>query len=503
MKTQAIVIELLEDTVISATSATVGAHHSLDYIPGATLLGAAAARLYGQLGSASFEVFHGNAARFSDGLPWVSDRVAWPVPLCWHERKFNPARNKEKVDGALLVNLATEKRPAQQQIKQLREAHVDVTSGAWVQPTLRMRMKTALENGSAKEGALFGYEALPAGSRFLATVSARDEQLLEQLLGVFDQGLLIGRSRSAEYGRARVSRQDAPAPPQTVHSSSGEHHFLYLASDLCLLNKNGQPCLAPQGEALGLGGAALVPEKSFLRTRRYAPWNAYRGHHDMERQVIARGSVLALKGDIAPESLDAIARDGLGLYRNQGLGHVMVNPDFVVKPEEVIGSQGLPAVRQTASQAPDSPLIRLLVARAGKGQEKSTIARQAESFARQIRKTLEDARLGGGVLDSEDFGPSASQWNKFRDLYQKDFTTDEALLHAIFGADTGIARADHSNWKEPIWVGSEQIKIADWFQHALVEKRSQNPIKNAKDQTNALRQLVIETAILMAKEEAR
>jgi len=502
VKQQSIIIELLEDTVISATSATAGAHHSLDYIPGATLLGAAAARLYGQLGSAAFEVFHGNAARFSDGLPLAGDHPAWPVPLSWHEKKFEPARADGTIDGEQLVNLASGERPEGDQIKQLREAHVDIATGTWIKPTLRLRMKTALENGSAKESALFGYEAIPAGSRFLATIAARDEQLLGQLTEVFSHGILIGRSRSTEYGRASVSLVDPPALPQSVPSPIDGLTFLYLASDLCLLDRNGQPCLAPEGEDLGIEGAKLVPEKSFLRTRSYAPWNAYRRHHDMERQVIARGSVLALSGGIDPAALKAIAREGLGLYRNQGLGRVLVNPGFVVDPNAAIGKGGLATPVEDVPRTPDSPLIRLLIERADMGNEKTRIVQQAEEFSERIRKVLDQARLAGGILDSEEFGPSKSQWKKFRDLRQKHHGSIDKLLTEIFGSN-GIARPDHQNWGTKIWVGSEQLKIADWFRRELEREAERDPIKSASNRTEALRRLVIETAILMAKEETR
>lgn len=520
MNQQSIIIELLEDTVISATSATAGAHHSLDYIPGATLLGAAAARLYGQLGSEAFGVFHGNAARFSDGLPLVADRPAWPVPLSWHEEKFNPARADSKVDGAQLINLATDQRPEGSQLKQLREAHVDIATGAWIKLALRLRMKTALQEGSAKEGALFGYEAIPAGSRFLATISARDEALLEQLMDVFQQGILIGRSRSAEYGRASVTLENPPALPETVDSPSSDLNFLYLASDLCLLNRNGQPCLAPEGEDLGIEGAKLVPENSFLRTRSYAPWNAYRRHHDMERQVIARGSVLALDGDIDPAALQAIARDGLGLYRNQGLGRVLVNPSFVVNPQDVVGNEDVKETAPEKPERPSTPLIELLDERAGSSTVKAGIAQQAEKFSKEIRKVLKEARLAGGILDSEDFGPSASQWSKFCDLRNMKCKGKNELMLAIFGPEEkpdekkpdkkprsdeiGIARPDHQNWKEKIWVGSEQLTIADWFRRELEKEARTDLIDKARNPTRALRELVIETAILMSKkEEAR
>ena len=505
MKEQTIVIELQEDTVISATSATAGAHASLDYIPGATLLGAAAARLYRQLGSQAFEVFHGNAARFSDALPLIDDRPAWPVPLCWHEQKFSPARVDGRVVGKEVVNLAIGKRPERTQIKQLRDAHVDLATGRWVKPTLRLRMKTALEQGSAKESHLFGYEALPAGCRFVATIAARDNQLLDQLINVFSDGILIGRSRSAEYGRASVDIRDIPI--STTRSDSGKFSFLYLASDLCLLDDHGQPCLSPEGRQLGLDRLALVPEKSFLRTRDYAPWNAYRRAHDMERQVIVRGSVLALAGTISEADVTRLEREGLGLYRNQGLGQVRINPAFVVDPGAAIQS------RETASDFnrssppnPGSPLISLLQKRAGRRKDDARIAKLAERFRDQVRKVLDDAAMVGGVLDSESFGPSAAQWNKFRELQRLKIENKHDLLLAIFGRDramhekrrddeTGIARPDHTNWKEPIWIGSEQMLVAEWFRRTITMKAESGDLS-----IETLRQLIVETAILMARE---
>ena len=49
MKQRSLNIELIDDCVFSAHAATQGGHESLDRIPGATLLGVAASRLYAQL----------------------------------------------------------------------------------------------------------------------------------------------------------------------------------------------------------------------------------------------------------------------------------------------------------------------------------------------------------------------------------------------------------------------------------------------------------------------
>jgi len=503
MNTQFIEIELLEDTVISATSATSGAHHSLDYIPGAALWGATASRLYATLGEQAFEIFHADRSHFSDGLPLVHDRVAWPVPLSWHEAKFEPARFDSYLDGESVWNMAVDSRPESEQLKQLRDAHVDMATGRWVKPRMRLRMKTALANGTAAEGQLFGYEALPSGSRFLASVSVADAELLERVVSVLEEGILIGRSRSAEYGRARIRRVDPP--PQVSAASPADFTTVYLASDLCLLDEHAQPCLQPNGSMLGLGELPLDPTRSFVRTRRYAPWNAYRRGHDMERQVITRGSVLAFEGRADADAIERLTRNGAGLYRNQGLGRLLVDPWFVAGPVGAFESAGVTdAGRPSRSEPPpDTPLVRLLRARAGTRDVEIQLVRHAEKLKENLIAQLRQARRAAGVLESQPFGPSKSQWSKLENLTGGQ-SRDE-LYKEIFGdpqqrdrsKQVGLARADHENWSTPIWVGSEQRSISDWFREVLDKQWPREPVDGDPDK---LRRLVQHLARLMAKE---
>lgn len=91
MNTATLELELLDDLVISARAASVGGHLSLDYIPGGTILGAAAALLYGKgpfAGDTAYRVFHSGNWRFGNGLPLDDQgRVGWPVPRAWHHTK--------------------------------------------------------------------------------------------------------------------------------------------------------------------------------------------------------------------------------------------------------------------------------------------------------------------------------------------------------------------------------------------------------------------------------
>src|SRR5579885_854668 len=65
MKRKVLRLTLLDDVALSERAASAGPHLGLDYIPGATLLGAAARRLYDSLSrDDAFLAFHSGKVRF-------------------------------------------------------------------------------------------------------------------------------------------------------------------------------------------------------------------------------------------------------------------------------------------------------------------------------------------------------------------------------------------------------------------------------------------------------
>ena len=89
MKIQPLKITTLEEVVISERAANEGSHASLDYLPGATFLGAIAARLYEDLSEQeAYQVFHSGKVRFGNALPLSQDeQQTYPMPLCWYKNK--------------------------------------------------------------------------------------------------------------------------------------------------------------------------------------------------------------------------------------------------------------------------------------------------------------------------------------------------------------------------------------------------------------------------------
>jgi len=223
-RTLNLTLTLCDDLVASERPATEGGHESLDYIPGSMLLGATAARLYGGCkDDEAYRLFHSGALRFGDGVPLAGGAPCWPMPLCWHELKGLPATGEdERLAPDRMLNLQFEQFPRGEQAKQIRTGQVrgdgyrKVTSKA-------LRMKTAIDprTGRVAEAQLFGYEAIRAGQVFAARITADGrlpEALWKRVTELFagPAEFLLGRSRSAEYGRVRIEPAAGdPPPPRT------------------------------------------------------------------------------------------------------------------------------------------------------------------------------------------------------------------------------------------------------------------------------------------------
>jgi hypothetical protein len=468
----------LEDPVIfSERTATEGGHRTLDYIPGAALLGAAAARLYPALDRESaFLLFHSGKVRFHNGLPRSpSGEAARPVPFAWHEGKAYPAIGPggDRFDGGRLFNLAHGSFPRDEwgQPSQVRSGYVD-RAGFRVMPSRALQMKTAISpaRNQAAEGQLFGYEALEAGQTFRAAVEADDDvpgESLEQVREALEGTLLLGRSRSAEFGR--VSCQVSELPPRSMDFPAGQLEVtLWLASDLAAVDAWGQPTYRPDPRDLGLGEGRLVPEKSFVRTRRYAPFNAARKHREPERAVLTQGSVLTFE---LPEGLQpGMLEKGLGLFREAGLGQAVAgspllegtHPQFL--PEEPAAATG----PLSTEQAPDHPVVHWLWERSRHRRQTEELQRRAEEEAARLRRAYQRAREFRALDPKSPVGPSSNQWGRVLE-HARTGTDWEAVRGALLDGDSAVCKAQSVGWQDqvPREDGSAVITFREWMRDLL------------------------------------
>lgn len=327
-------LTLQDDIVVSASPVTVG-HQSLDYIPGNALLGVVAGRLYEERSDASWRIFHSGAVSFGDALPMVEGRPTSPIPICWHYGKGETYKQGARIDADKVTSSTAELIAQKLQPKQLRAGYIDPW-GITCQTRKREVLKTAInpESGRASEGQLFSYQTLERGQRFCAViygVSASDLEVVREQLG---GELRLGRSRSAQFGRATCSCSGVERVPAPV--AADQRLILWLLSDAAFVNQSGQPTLAPVPGDLGLPDGELDMANSFIRTRRYSVFNARRQGYDWQREVIRAGSVLVMNLNQTPteEQLQRL-QTGVGLYTEAGLGRMSVNPVELSRPHPV------------------------------------------------------------------------------------------------------------------------------------------------------------------------
>jgi len=420
-------LTLRSDVALTAQSATIGEHRTLRHVPGAQLLGAAAKALYAKLDpDDAFTLFHSGKVRFGDARPTGPDGApTLPMPAAWHFAKggeettlWNLAR-AERED----VTTGGEKR----QPKQLREGFVTAAL-VEVKPRTRFALKTAVDSdGRARDGFLFGVEALVAGQTFVGRVSVDDgvtTELWSKLERALTGAIRIGRSRSAEFGDVRLEwLPDAPVDWTPTDAAAPGVALFLCASDVALRDANtGAPTLEPDPKAFDLEGWTFDPARSFLRYRSYSPFNGFRKRPDTERQVLTAGSVIAFapQGEAALDDQkvrSALAR-GVGEHRQEGLGEVVFEPALLAAARDI----ALTAEPKREKEQADKPQAAAL---------KDPLAEWAEASAKAARRD-DDAWdfAHDSVGRFAEYGLPRSQWGEVRRIAcgQRDFLALRAAL---------------------------------------------------------------------------
>jgi len=502
VKSRAFVFTLLEDVVFSARAATEGGHRGLDRIPGSTLLGAAAQRLYGRLNSADrWTVFHSGRLRFADALPFTSTgAVGFPVPACWRQEKHaSVVTEGGKLDPQRIWNELHRPPPESAVFFSVRTPYVGV-DGSLARPKRRLRMKTAIDKsrGRAREAALFGYDALEAGQRFLGGITADqevDERLFDDVCDAIGGILRLGRSRGAEYGAVEGTLSDpagfeyAPRPGAPVLPDGT---VLWLLSDLVLDGRDAarlpELTLADLHPDLAGTSGRLVASRSSFTTRRIAASNGFLGRPERDRAAIAAGSVLVFE-EVDGQALLDVVGGGLGLDVQCGFGRVWVDPPLLAGERPVFEPTSSPpkAPDETKEAASAEHVtmygqdLRTFLegrrrVRSGR-EETEAIAR---AWREELRKLYCNGRNFAGKTVGDPHGPGRSQWGLVMDAARAAGTPDDMKKDL-----EKICKKDDPDWKIQVGLtelteGEPQpVTLRDWL-FSRIEKaaaRDADPVR--------------------------
>ncbi len=423
------ILTLKDDTIITATSKSTETSPSLDYIPGRQVLGCVASRLYMQLDNDAqrFDVFHGGSVRFMDAVPLHQKdgrlSTTFAMPLSFHCQKGRRYADRKGLLHTVQNWSTADIKPTELQFKQLRSGNW-TEKGEGVQVSSRSSMRVALKEGRARDGFLFGYDAIEKGTRFLCRIDIDDEQYRQPIIQALGQEIRIGRSKTAEYGRVKVELVDIPKQPVTMQTGTTKVVSLYFASDVAMINDVGAPSLSVEDIVQYFGAKRCLFDRTFLRTRTYSPFHGFRCRPDMERQVFVRGSVVTLAFEELQdrEELRKKIENGLGLFCHEGLGSVWIDPGFL--------QHSKPFNRKPVAESPSNAQVIPLPERF------AFLERHYAEADRHLNILAKAEEWKAALVHT--FGENgmrritSSQWGQLRS-YSRNVATDEALLEQLTG----------------------------------------------------------------------
>lgn len=495
-----LLLTLQDDTIFADSGATEGGLQTLRYVPGASIWGALASRLYKSFQARDFHhaAFHHDRIRCLDGLPvGASGYPGLPAPGVWHRRKTDGAGDCSGENS--ILNLARRGPEHGVQRKSMRNVSI-CGDGSVVDVFTTQVLKTAMEPGMerARNSQLFNYTALRAGQQFIAHVQADsdlDADIWDAVKSELkDTVLRLGRSRSAQFGRVhcqevpeRSIHHGWPVSDSSVMVDGRQRLTFWCVSDAGLYDEFGHPTVSPSPSQFGLDPRVWQyrAAASAVEIRRYSPFNGYRKSHDSERLLLRRGSVLSFDAVPGETLLDTAALSalreklstGIGLYRGSGCGQVVVQPAWA-QTEFVVfttGSNPLPLAQASRRPDPVEPsaaekhFLQWLQERAGQGVVADDRAAQiAQQISVALRSTMQQAtKLSGG--NAALVTPTRSQWGQLQEAGKTARTLDEVLLALAQGPLEGALEPEGCKLKWPHAPDARGKKNKIWFQPAFAD----------------------------------
>lgn len=460
----------IDPVIVSQTASSTNNHECLDYIPGSAILGALAGEHYSKLTKEqSWQVFHNGTVKFGPCYPLVNEQLTLPTPACWHFEKDTQPVEGNKYKSEYISNHTADsfQRDESKQYKQCRDGYLS-SKGYIADINKSNTTKTALDHktGSAKDKKLFSYSYLHASQQFIGWIECEDEQLLNQLRESLNKTLHIGRSRNTEFGRVALEIIKVSTP--AINNNSNEL-VLWCLSDCEFINDVGMPTLTPQGKDIHtqLNEATLVPARSFIRTNRISLFNQKRQGFDSEKIVISKGSILtfSLKQPLSNELLTELSQ-GVGINQQYGLGWVSINPTWSNKVElyegELFSPYQLSSLNKSQAQVAQahSPLTKWLAEQVNQQVNTKATQDKVNELAINIIKLYQNSRRYNSIINSNEAGPSATQWSRIR----MEVSQNDTQWHkAVFDGEQAICKAnnDELGWGIKIQSAQGQSNFAD------------------------------------------
>lgn len=256
----------------------------------------------------------------------------WSVGHACYLYHFYDRSKDKSVDGL---------RP--QQMKQCRHGYYAFYGGtaypAFIMHNSSNKCCEKKDKYDKKHVSVHSFDSLRRGSQFLFEVETQSDDDAKEIASILTKRYhCIGRSKGAQYGTVLIEEQpfnQIHSCQQQVFNNKGEKIIIvYADSRLVFFDDCGQCTFRPTAEQMGVEGGEIDWELTQVRTFCYMPWNSNRQTQEADISGFEKGSTFVIKPKAEyPKSNDSY----VGNYTQDGFGHVIYNPDFLLARQETNG----------------------------------------------------------------------------------------------------------------------------------------------------------------------
>ena len=418
--------------------------HSLDYIPGTSVLGALAAKYEGE----SFEqLFLSENVRF--GNLYISDSKGhsfYPAPRFL--AKIKAAINDEDKGIKNTIGVTSEScedNEPPKQYKPLKKGYINKDFG-YKEPERKIVYHNSI-NGV--DGGLYMQYCICGGQYFSGTITAKGKYLKE-IYPLFGDGVLyLGRSKTAQYSACRIIK---PTKDEEMIKEVNPKHFtakrgsavaFVLQSDVILTDENG----VYTAEAFALldcfknsdllfdENNSNMTDKTSIAVKIISGYNAKWNLKKPQITAFAAGSSIIARVKNDTELPKQIL---IGEKQNEGYGVI-----------EVIENANQYAVTEADTKDDEKTqcdLLSLIYKRRKRDELLDLAVRKAQNIYKSDDDTLNPSQIGRILLMSKEAN-SLENFDKRLDSIKKDSVRMIAQKH--FGSETVLAEISETNdWEE-------------------------------------------------------
>ena len=177
---------------------------------------------------------------------------------------------------------------------------------------------------------VFRNEYITPGHEFVGYIRVEDDQLRKEIRLLLQEEFIIGNARSSGMGKCKCSdiseTEKIPYEKYAVNNAIENECYLYIASDTCMRNSEGEYCgIDEDNLAKILGVENLIIKFASTSRRISGAYNRNWGGRTPAIPYFEKGSVFHLQfnGTISKDTLDKLMDEGIGINRNEGFGRIL------------------------------------------------------------------------------------------------------------------------------------------------------------------------------------